>query len=335
MKISITADPEIAVPPLFYGGIERIIDMLVVELLNLGHEVTLFANIASKVNCELVPYRSNGNLLKDVLNNSLLIHKTINRQKFDVVHSFGRLAYLLPIMPTKIPKLMSYQREPTIKQVRRASFFSRKGSLRFTGCSNYITNQIKPYAVSDTVYNGVNFEKYAFSADVAGDAPLVFLGRIEPIKGTHLAIDMAIKTRKKLIIAGNIPDMHKPYFNEKIKPYLSDQIQYVGAVNDIQKSAILSTAAALLMPILWDEPFGIVMVEAMACGTPVLGLNRGAVPEVVHNGLSGFFNDNINELTEMVAEIQSINRLSVMETAKLRFSAEAITQQYLQQYQKF
>ncbi|KIA95113.1 glycosyl transferase family 1 [Pedobacter kyungheensis] len=333
MRIGITADPEIAVPPLFYGGIERIIDMIVVELLNLGHEVTLFANSKSSVNSQLIPYQSSGNSLKDVLNNSLLINN--NRQKFDVVHSFGRLAYLLPIMPTKTPKLMSYQREPTIKQIKRGHLLSRKNSLHFTGCSNYITNQIKPYASAETVYNGVNFNKYTFSAVVATDAPLVFLGRIEPIKGVHLAVEMAIKTGKKLIIAGNIPEFYEPYFNEKIKPFLSDQIQYVGAVNDIQKSEILSKAAALLMPILWDEPFGIVMVEAMACGTPVLGLNRGAVPEVVVSGITGFFCNTVDELTERVTEINSINRLSVLEMAKSRFSAQVITQQYLQQYQQF
>ncbi|MGM9477277.1 glycosyltransferase [Pedobacter sp. GSP4] len=335
MKIGITADPEIAVPPLLYGGIERIIDMIVVELLSLGHEVTLFANSESSVNSQLISYQSSGNSIKDVFDNSLLIKKTINSQKFDMVHSFGRLAYLLPIMPTKIPKLMSYQREPTIKQIKRGHLLSRKNSLHFTGCSNYITNQIKPHASAETVYNGVNFDKYAFSEAVEGDAPLVFLGRIEPIKGVHLAVEMAIKTGKKLVIAGNIPEFYTPYFNEKIKPFLSDQIQYVGAVNDIQKSEILSKAAALLMPILWDEPFGIVMVEAMACGTPVLGLNRGAVPEVVVNGVTGFFCNTVNELTERVAEIKSINRFSVLEMAKSKFSAQVITQQYLQQYQQF
>ncbi|GGG97024.1 glycosyltransferase family 4 protein [Pedobacter zeae] len=335
MKIAITADPEIAVPPLYYGGIERIVHMIICELVNLGHDVTLFANRDSSVPCKLEPYSSSESSKATIVQNSWLITKKTAFKNFDIVHSFGRLAYLLPLMPLKIAKLMSYQREPTLLQIKRAMALAKKGSMRFSGCSNYITNQILSLAPANTVYNGVDFSKYSYTTSVEDDAPLVFLGRIEPIKGTHTAIEIALKTKRRLIIAGNIPNGQQTYFDKEIKPFLGEQINYVGAVNDIQKNEILSKAAALLMPIHWQEPFGIVMVEAMACGTPVIGLSKGAVIEVVENNITGYYASETAELVERMAEIKKISRAQVYQVAKARFSAEEITQQYLKLYQKF
>ncbi|MNK56819.1 Spore coat protein SA [compost metagenome] len=335
MKIAITADPEIAVPPLYYGGIERIIDMLIHELTRLGHDITLFANKESSVPCQLKPYLTSGNGIRDIAKNSWLITKNCVQHKYDIVHSFGRLAYLLPILPLKIPKLMSYQREPTLLQIKRANLLAAKNSLRFTGCSHYISNQIRPFAISDTVYNGVNFEKYKFSEIIESDAPLTFLGRIEPNKGAHTAIEIALKANKRLVIAGNVSKEHENYFAAAIKPFLGDQISYIGPVNDEQKSDLLSNSAAFLMPIHWNEPFGIVMVEAMACGTPVFGLSRGAVPEVVENGITGYHTQNLPELIDFISKPHHISRRNVYERAKLRFSAEEITSCYLNIYQKY
>ena len=335
MKIAITADPELPVPPVFYGGIERIIYMLIVELLKAGHDVTLFAHRDSQVPCKLIAYPCSGNNLKDIVLNSLTISKALLLKKFDIIHSFGRLAYLLPLMPSRISKLMSYQREPTISQIKRAVKLSNRGTLSFNGCSNYITDKIKPFAPAFTVYNGVDMDKYTTTARVADDAPLIFLGRIEPIKGPHTAIDIALKTGKKLVIAGNIPAEYQVYFDEQIKPRLSDQIEYIGPVNDEQKNSLLQKGLALLMPIHWDEPFGIVMIEAMACGTPVIGFNRGAVPEVIDCGLTGFYNDGIEELEEKVKEVHLLDRLKIRQKAEERFSAKVITDEYLSVYRRF
>jgi len=335
MKIAITADPEIAVPPLYYGGIERVIHMIICELVNLGHDVTLFANNDSSVPGKLEPYSSSENSKATIVKNSWLITKKTVFKNFDIIHSFGRLAYLLPLMPLKIAKLMSYQREPTLQQIKRAMILSKNGSLRFSGCSNYITKQILPVAPADTVYNGVDFSKYSCTTSVAEDAPLVFLGRIEPIKGPHTAIEIAMQTKRKLIIAGNISEGQQTYFDQKIKPFLGEQITYIGAVNDIQKNEILSQAAAFLMPIHWQEPFGIVMVEAMACGTPVIGLAKGAVTEVVENNITGYYANQTGELIERIADIKKIDRTQVYQVAKARFSSQEITQQYLNLYQKF
>ncbi|WP_443938110.1 glycosyltransferase [Pedobacter sp. MW01-1-1] len=334
LKIVITADPEIPVPPEFYGGIERIIDMLINEYIYLGHEVTLFAHEKSITRAKLYPYPGKTNGRIDFLKNMLYINNIVFRQNYDIIHSFGRLAYLTPSLPLKIPKLMSYQREPTINQIIKALKIAKKSTLMFTGCSNYISNKIKPIAITETVYNGVDSKKYYFTAEVELKAPLIFLGRVEPIKGPDIAIRIAQQTNKSLIIAGNLNLEHEDYFNESIKPYLNDQIKYVGPVNDQQKNELLSKSSALLMPIIWDEPFGIVMVEAMACGTPVIAFNRGAAPEVVSHGVSGFRGNTFDDLVFYVTQIPTLSRQQVNTYFLENYSSSVISQRYLNIYQK-
>jgi glycosyltransferase involved in cell wall biosynthesis len=333
MNIALTADPFIPVPPVHYGGIERIIALLIEEYIRAGHQVTLFAHKDSQVPCELIAYHSAANSKKANIANSLLIASITLSRRFDIVHSFGRLAYLLPLLPLGVPKLMSYQREPTLSQIRRAVRLARKNTLAFSGCSNYITSQIAAVAPAFTIYNAVDIRKYPLTAHVKADAPLVFLGRIEAIKGTHTAIDIAQKTGRKLIIAGNIPPQEEAYFNELIRPRLSDDIVYIGPVDDGQKAALLGQASALLMPIHWNEPFGIVMIEAMACGTPVIGFGRGAVPEVVRHWASGFVAGTAEELCELVPLIPALKRTAVRQQVEERFSSEQIAADYLTLYQ--
>ncbi|MBE7178464.1 MAG: glycosyltransferase [Mucilaginibacter polytrichastri] len=335
MKIALTADPEIAVPPEFYGGIERIIYLLAESLYKQGHEVTLFAHKNSRISGRIIPYRGTSSRSKaDTLRNMLLISRTCLSDKFDIIHSFGRLAYLTPVLPLATPKLMSYQREPTISQLSKARKLSR-ASLSFTGCSRYISDQIAPFTPSHAIYNCVDFSQYDLQPQVSADAPLIFLGRVEPVKGPHLAIDIALQTGRRLIIAGNIPEEHQSYFDEKIRPFIDDKkIIYAGPVNDKQKNELLGAAAALLMPIEWNEPFGIVMIEAMACGTPVLGLSRGAVPEVIDQDLTGFHTPDKNELASFVAQISGMNRRAVREQAQKRFDVPVITREYLNLYQQ-
>lgn len=333
LKIAVLADPEIPVPPLLYGGIERIIYMLIEGYVKLGHEVVLFAHEDSVSSAKLMPYTGKtSSKISDILRNSYLINKEIFKGDFDIIHSFGRLLYLLPQMPLKIPKLMSYQREPTLSQISKAKKIAKKNTLAFTGCSAYISNQIVPILPAYPIFNGVDMETYTFKAEVAEDAPLVFLGRIEPIKGTHIAIEVAEKTGKKLIIAGNIPAEYQNYFDLQIQPKLNDRITYIGPVNDVQKNEMLGKALAFLMPIEWDEPFGIVMAEAMACGTPVIGFNRGSVPEVVKQGINGYRCDSLNEMIEWVKQADQINRSEVRKDGEERFSAAVIIQQYLNLY---
>lgn len=330
MKIAIIADPFIPVPPINYGGIERIIHFLVSGLAKKGHEVVLLAHEDSKVDVKLISYGNQDTKLKH-LNNVLKVNE-IRNFKPDVIHSFGRLAYLLPFLYGSTPKIMSYQREPTISQIKKAMRLAKKDTMAFTGCSAYISKQIAPFAPAYPIFNGVDIDIYDFTKDVGKDAPLVFLGRIEPIKGTHIAIEVARKTNKKLVIAGNIPPEYQAYFDNQISPELDQQITYVGAVNDIEKNKILGAAAAFLMPIEWDEPFGIVMAEAMACGTPVIGFNRGSVPEVVVQGKNGFRCDTKEQMIAYVKRVNEIDRKEVRKEAQKKFSADVIIEEYLSLY---
>lgn len=332
MKIAITADPMLPVPPENYGGIERIIDFLVRGLIKRGHEVVLVAHRSSTVPVNLIPYRSSESTPYAHFSNLLAVAE-LKSFAPDVIHSFSRLAYLLPFFQRKVLKLMSYQREPTIGQVIKARRLCRRGSLYFTGCSDYISGKISPYAKAFTVYNGVELGKYDFESTIQKDAPLVFLGRIEPIKGAHIAIEVAKKSGQQLVIAGNVPVEYQSYFDKSIKPHLNGQITYIGPVNDLEKNEWLGKASALLMPIEWDEPFGIVMTEAMACGTPVIGFARGAVKEVVSNAETGFLCFSIEDMVNAVSKISAISRHAVRRDVEVRFSSDVVVENYLTLYQ--
>lgn len=333
MKIALTVDPEIAVPPLHYGGIERIVDFLVSEYQKLGHEVYLFANEHSRQDCNLKVWPGKTSTSqKDTIKNMLYLTKQYMHYRFDIVHSFSRLAYLSLILPLGAKCIMSYQREPTISQIQKAQRLAFWANLCFTGCSNYISQQIAPHAKAYTVYNGIDLNKFQFNPSVEKDAPLVFLGRIEPIKGTHNAIQLAKASNKKLVIAGNIPAEYQWYFDQEIKPQLNEQIVYIGPVNDEQKNKLLRQALAFLMLIEWNEPFGIVMAEAMACGTPVIGTPCGAVNEVLVDGENGFLGNSIQEWINKTQAIHQISREKTRIYTEKNFSSEAISFAYLNIY---
>ncbi len=333
MKILLTCDPEIPVPPSLYGGIERIVDALVNAYVDNGHNVTLCAHPKSNVRCRLVGWKGIRSQNRfDTLKNTLQLTSLVFKERFDIVHSFSRLAYMTAIMPFGVLKIMSYQREPSLRQVSKAVKLSKKRSLLFTGCSNYISNKLRTEAEAYTIYNCVAIDKYAFTEMVYEDAPLVFLGRIEDIKGTHIAIKVAQHTGKRLLIAGNIPSNKQQYFDEQVKPHLNERIQYIGLVDDEQKNELLGKALAFLMPIQWNEPFGIVMAEAMACGTPVLGFPYGAVPEVVQDGVTGFVCNDVDEMVQAVNRVNNIARGDVRKIAEEKFSNTKVSADYLQLY---
>jgi glycosyltransferase involved in cell wall biosynthesis len=333
MNIAVTVDPEIPVPPALYGGIERIVDMLVHGLVERGHTVTLFAHPDSEVPCTLMPYpgrRSQAPL--DLARNTAYVSSRIVRGGFDIVHSHARLAYLLPLMPLSIPKVMSYGRRVSQRSVRWGNRLAR-GSLSFTGVSRHIVDEAGGGPNWHVVYNGVPVGRYTLQPAVLPDAPLVFLGRIEAIKGPHLAIEIARRAGRSLVLAGNIPEQGATFFEQEIRPRLDGKaVQYVGPVDDVAKNRILGGAAALLMPILWDEPYGMVMAEAMACGTPVIGLHRGAVPEVVQDGVNGFDCDTLEGMVAAVARIGTIDRRVCRIIMEERFSDRVMVDAYEKLY---
>jgi len=336
LRVAIKVDPEIPVPPKHYGGIERIVDMLIRGLMERGHEVTLFANPASVVPCRILPYPRLGSLAAaDTFRNMWFTSSGILRWRPHVVHSFARLAYVMPLLPSGIPKIMSYQRIITERSVVWADRLARRGTLLFTGCSAHLIQKFEHRKNWQVVYNGVPSRAYRMRTAVDGDAPLMFLGRVEEIKGPHLAIEAARRANRRLILAGNIPVGHESFFESQVKPFVDgDRIRYAGPVDDSQKSRLLSQSAALLMPILWDEPFGIVMAEALACGTPVIGFKRGSVPEIVHHGVNGFVCDSVEEMAAAVGMLSRIDRQTCRRIMEEHFSDDSVVSSFERIYRQ-
>jgi glycosyltransferase involved in cell wall biosynthesis len=334
MRIAITADPELPVPPRLYGGIERIVDLLAIGLVNRGHEVTLFANPDSSTAGRLVPWPGvSSESQVDTFRNAAMLAREVTRSRFDIVHSFSRVAYLSALLPFSIPKVMTYQRAVSARSIRWGHALSR-GTLSFTAISKWMTHHVEDIGRWDLVPNGVPLDVYGFSPRVPHDAPLVFLGRMEEIKGPHLAIEVAKRCGRRLILAGNIPADKQEWVDEHVLRHVDgDAITYVGPVDDTQKSALLRQAAAFLMPILWDEPFGIVMIEAMACGVPVVGLNRGAVPEIVLDGITGYVCNDINELVAAVTNLDRLDRAACRARVERFYSEDAVVEGYLRVYE--
>jgi glycosyltransferase involved in cell wall biosynthesis len=339
MRVLITADPYIPVPPLHYGGIERVIDVLVRELVRRGHDVTLVAHPGSSTPARLLSYGEPPHVgyrirAKELVQVASALWR--ERRAVDVVHSFGRLAALLPILPRRqLPKIQSYQRDgvpwtSVSRAVRLAG-----ASLVFTGCSSSVYRHQSLDRPADgewrTVFNCVDLATYMPRLSVPADAPLVFLGRLDPIKGAHDAIAIALGAGRRLVIAGNRitngPDAG--YFDARIAPYIDGvHVRYVGPVDDAQKNQLLGQSAALLMPIAWEEPFGIVMAEACACGTPVIAFARGSVPEVVRPGVNGFSCRSIEEAISAVGSLSALDRAAVRSDCEARFAAPVIADAY-------
>lgn len=336
MRILLINDPGIPVPPQNYGGIERIVYQLAQEYTRLGHEVTLLAGPDSYINGETIVFGKN-NLQKSKWQNikeMLFVWWFLikNHHRFDVVHSFGRLVYLIPILNKPVKKIMSYQREVTVKNIQLIHKLPHR-NLHFTGCSDYISQKKGLVGLWHTVYNFVDISQYTFIPEVAPTAPLVFLGRLDSIKGCHHCIALAKRLNHPLVIAGNISHLphERAYYEREILPHIDGKlITYIGAVNDVQKNELLGNALALLMLIDWDEPFGIVMAESMACGTPVVGFARGAVPEVVVHGVNGLIVAKENLFnTELLTQVKSISRANCRKTVVDRFNIDTIANQYL------
>jgi len=334
LRIALTADPELPVPPKHYGGIERIVDMLARGFVARGHVVTLFAHPDSASAGRLVPWPGASSLsAADTLRNAATLTQSVVNSHFDLVHSFSRIAYLTPILPMSIPKLMTYQRAISPRSVQLGHTLSR-GTLAFTAISEWMMQHVKHIGRWTMIPNGVPLDAYTFRPTVEPDAPLVFLGRIEEIKGPHLAIEVARRSGRRLIIAGNIPDEKRDWVETHVLPHVDgDRVRYIGPVDDVQKNELLGKAAAFLMPILWDEPFGIVMAEALACGTPVLGLSRGAVLEVVQHGMTGFVESDVEGLVEAVDRLPSLDRNACRARVEAIYSDDAVVAGYEALYQ--
>jgi glycosyltransferase involved in cell wall biosynthesis len=333
VRILVTADPYLPVPPKYYGGIERIVASLIAGLRQLGHTVGLVAHPESGAQVEFLakwPQLDPRSGTAHV-SNTLALRNAVGDFQPSLVHSFSRLLYLVPLLPFGLPKIMSYQRQTGGRQTRIAALIGGR-SLAFTGNSEFIATMGRRHGGRWlAIPNFVDTNFYRLAPTVARDAPLVFLSRIETIKGTHVAIETAKKTGKRLLIAGNYAESgpERDYWDQVIKPELGrNGVEYIGAVDDAGKLDLLQSAAAMIVPIQWDEPFGIVFAEALACGTPVISCPRGALPEIVRHGLEGFHIRNVEEACRAVDAIATIDRHQCRRRAELEFSADVVVGQY-------
>ncbi|NJM44753.1 MAG: glycosyltransferase family 4 protein [Alkalinema sp. RU_4_3] len=339
MRILLTADPELPVPPSLYGGIERVIDFIARGLRARGHTVGLVAHRDSTCSVDRqfawpgLRSQSTG----DTIVNTAALWRATQQFQPDVLHSFSRLQYLLPLLPGRLPKVMSYQRQPTARTVGWAAKLGGE-HLTFTGCSEHIARQGRQAGGNWLgIHNGIELDRYTFQPQVSADAPLVFLSRLEHIKGVHNAIAVAEATGRRLLIAGNRVSSAEgeAYWCTQIAPHLDKNgIEYVGPVDDRQKNELLGQAAAMIVPIEWDEPFGIVFAEALACGTPVISTPRGSLPEIVRPGIDGFLVNSVEEAIAAVQQLDQIDRSHCRERAERHFSDRVIVDQYELLYHK-
>jgi glycosyltransferase involved in cell wall biosynthesis len=341
VRILLTVDPEIPVPPKLYGGIERIVAALAAGLVRRGHEVGVVAHPDSekRAGWQLFSWRgSRSQNRRDTFVNAWQLRKIVAAFEPDIVHSFSRLLYLGAVLPRALPKIMSYQRLPTARTVHWAARAGR-GSLTFTGCSEMISHLGRRAGGTwETIPNFVDLEKFIFSPAVPADAPLVFLSRIERIKGAHTAIQACLRAGRRLILAGNRDEGNGAdagYWRNEIAPHLGrDGIEYVGPVDDEQKIALLGQAAAMIVPIEWEEPFGIVFIEALACGTPVISCPRGALPEIVGDGREGFLVGSVDEGVRAIGDLPRISRQKCRARVETTFSSEVIVPRYDDLYRR-
>lgn len=335
-SVLLIADPLIPIPPRTYGGVERIVDFLAEGLADRGWRVTLACHPESTCRVEHLPHPTCEWARSGRTKNSWNLLKHLAFHRYDLIHSFGHYDLTAPLWPLAKKQIQSFQAPPDLNSFFRRTRLIPKKNLWFTTCGYHMVGTFSHIAPTYAIHNGVRIESFDFQEHVDDDAPLVFLGRIEQIKGTHTAIQIAKATNRKLVIAGNRSDRPNVdrYFLEQVAPHLSSQITYIGEVDDVQKNRLLGTSAALLMPIEWDEPFGIVMAEALACGTPVIGYSRGALPEIVVNGSTGACCNSLDEMIEAVRGVAGFSRRSCRQDAETRFSAPVIVDHYISLYEK-
>ena len=327
-------------PPATYGGVERVVAIHAAELLRRGHRVSLFAAAGSELpGARLLAYGPAGIWpgRRQLLRLASLLPAA---GRLDLVHSFGRSNALLPwLLRPGTPLVQTYAcplSASTISQLDRLF----RGRISYTVPSAWMARSFPPSSSPCAVVpNALPAELYnpTLTAPAPGEPdrrPLAFLGRFDPCKGLHTAIEVAIATGVPLHIAGgSFDEASRRYEAETIDPWRGHPLlTFLGPLDDAGKQRLLAGARALLFPISWEEPFGLVMIEAMACGTPVIAFDRGAVPEVVEEGVSGFVVPDAAAMAAAVGRLDQLDRRGVHASFLRRYAAAAVSEAYLQHY---
>jgi len=327
-----------AVPPKLYGGTERVVYALTEELVAMGHDVTLFASGDSITSATLAPMRDKALRLDPSVVDWIAIYmrmmELIRRRahEFDVLHFHTDYFPLSLFSRQDTPFLTTLHGRLDIPEFKE--IYETFPDAPFVSISDAQRRPIPRLNWVRTVLHGM-------PADLLTPQPVkqdyaAFLGRISPEKGVDKAIRIAGKAGLKLKIAAKVDNADKKYWNEEIKPLIdaSPWVEFIGEINDAQKPEFLSGAHALLFPIDWPEPFGLVMIESMACGTPVIAYNRGSVPEVIDHGVSGFIVHDEASAVAAVERLDELHRARVRATFDRRFTARRMAEDYVDLYEE-
>jgi glycosyltransferase involved in cell wall biosynthesis len=333
LKIALIAPPHIAVPPADYGGTELFVAQLAEGLQKTGAEVIVYANAESTVNVERRSlYKQSQWPIKNA--EHALIRATNHEswaiqdaaKECDIIHVHSAHALTFSRFVDK-PTVLTLHgpHDPKLSQ-----FYGYLPEVYYVAISNsQCESETMPRI--RTIYHGVDPSQYTFREQK--QRYLSFIGRLALIKGAHLAIDVARQTGIPLKIAGDVQPQNREYYEKKIRPHIDGElIQYIGTADFKTKNELLSNSLAMLFPIQWREPFGLVMVEAMACGTPVLATPGGSVPEIVRDGISGYICRNVQQMVERVSNLD-LNSNKVRHYVEENFSIDRMVKSYLQLYE--
>jgi glycosyltransferase involved in cell wall biosynthesis len=325
-----------AVPPRLYGGTERVVSHLTEALVDLGHDVTLFASGDARTRAHLMAVRDQAiRLDPSVLKSDLAAHlmqiEEVRRRAddFDIIHFHTDMVHFPLFEGMAERTLTTLHGRLDLKDLSRV--YRRWRQFPLVSISDAQRAPLEFAHWAGTVHHGLRPDIYRFSPAPRGY--VAFLGRMSPEKGPDRAIALAKRVGKPLRMAAKVDRMDEVYFEETVAPLLRHPlIEFVGEIGDADKAAFLGGAEALLFPIDWPEPFGLVMIEAMACGTPVVAYNCGSVPEIVENGVTGFIVQDEDEAVEALGRIAALNRAEIRKRFELRFSATAMARRYLDLY---
>jgi glycosyltransferase involved in cell wall biosynthesis len=336
MRIAQIAPLMESVPPRLYGGTERIVSYLTEELVEMGHEVTLFASGDSLTAAHLVPCVPTALRLdaqvRDTIPYYMLMLDQVRRQahKFDVLHfhvDFFPFPLFRSIARRTVTTLHGRQDLPDLPP-----FYTAFDDMPLVSISNAQRLPLPNANFAATIHHGLPLELHCPNLHPRGGY-LAFLGRVSPEKGPERAIQIARSMGIPLKIAAKVDKVDEAYFRECVAPLLSGPgVEFIGEINERQKTKFLGDALALLFPIDWPEPFGLVMIEAMACGTPVLAFRRGSVPEIIDEGVTGAIVDGMEQAAGAVSRVLALDRGAVRQRFVDRFSAALMTKNYLNLY---